>query len=183
MNRLVIVGLSACLVSGSFAHKIRIDFDHSKNFSSYRTYQWVATPESPSPNALFPNQLMQERITGFIDEALAAKGIKRVATGGDLLVSYKVKVTETPQYTTIYDGGWPGWGWDWEWTWGWGPGTGISTTTVTTFYDGTLVVNLVDAHRNQLVFQGASTQSVSSRAEKNTKKLAKAVNEVFERYP
>jgi hypothetical protein len=42
---------------------------------------------------------------------------------------------------------------------------------------------MVDAKQNQLVFQGTSTQAVSTRPERNSKKLAKAVNEIFEKYP
>jgi hypothetical protein len=50
-------------------------------------------------------------------------------------------------------------------------------------YQGVLVVDMMDAHRQKLVFEGTSTQMVSSKPEKNTRKLAKAVTEVFARYP
>jgi hypothetical protein len=127
---------------------------------------------------------MQQRICAFIDEALAARGLKRVATGGDLLVSYKVNVTEQPYYTTFADPG-PGWGWGGTWAFGWGTGWGgeFATTTVQTFQEGTLVINMVQANRNQLVFQGESSHSVSSKPAKNTRKMLKAVNEIFEKYP
>jgi hypothetical protein len=46
-----------------------------------------------------------------------------------------------------------------------------------------LVVDMVDTKQNKVVFEGTSTQMVSSRPERNTKKLAKAVSEVFEKYP
>jgi hypothetical protein len=90
-----------------------------------------------------------------------------------------VDVKEQPVFTTISSGMGPGWGWGWGWGWD----DGIATTTVQTIYLGTLVVDLVDAHRKQLVFQGTSTQTISSRPERNTKRLAEAVNRVFEKYP
>jgi len=120
---------------------------------------------------------MQERIAGFIDQALAARGLKRVTTGGDLLVTYGINVTEQPVLTTFSSGG--GWGCCWDGGWG----SGISTTTVQYFYEGTLIVDMVDAHRNQLVFQGTSSHQISSRPERNTRRLSRAVNEVFEKYP
>jgi len=120
---------------------------------------------------------MQERITGFIDQALAARGLKRVTTGGDLLVTYGINVTEQPVLTTFSSGG--AWGCCWDGGWG----SGISTTTVQYFYEGTLIVDMVDAHRNQLVFQGTSSHQISSRPERNTRRLSRAVNEVFEKYP
>ena len=59
---------------------------------------------------LFPNQLMQERVASYIEEALAARGFKRVPSGGDLLISYRINVTQEPVYTTFSDGFGPGWG-------------------------------------------------------------------------
>jgi hypothetical protein len=188
MNRmLAFVGL-VCAVSPIFGHRTRVDFDHAIHFSCYRTYRWAPSPGAQAKGE-FPNQLMQERIAGFIEEQLAARNIKRVATGGDLLLSYRVDVKAEPVFTTLSDGGGCGWGCGWGGGWGgawgagWGGGWGWSTTTVQTIYYGTLVVDMVDANRNELVFQGTSTHSISSRPEKNTQKLSKAVAEVFERYP
>jgi hypothetical protein len=175
MNRILVLGALICAVSPGFAHKVRVDFDHGIHFSNYKTYRWVEVAGTPPEGALFPNQLMRERITGLIEEALAARGFKRVTTAGDLLISYGIQVTEHPEYITFYDGGGPGWGWGW--------GSGFSTTTVQTIYEGTLVVDMVDAHQKKLVFQGTSTQTISSRPERNTRKLAKAVSEIFEKYP
>jgi hypothetical protein len=117
---------------------------------------------------------MASRIAQYIEEAMAARGVKHVAKGGDLLIDYRMNVTERPQFVTFSDGVGPvGMGW----------GNSFYTTTVEYTYEGTLIIDLVDARQNMLVFQGASSQSVSSRPEKNTKKLLKAVNEVIGRYP
>jgi hypothetical protein len=172
MKEIVISLALACAALPGFASQVRVDFDHGTHFSGYKTYSW-APGDDPAQDVLFPNQLMRERIACSIEEALAAKGLKRVASGGDLLVSYGVAVKEVPQFTTFYDG--PGWGWGWA--------GGFSTTTVQTIYEGTLVLNMVDARRKQLVFEGTSTETISSKPEKNTRKLAKAVNEIFEKYP
>jgi hypothetical protein len=83
-------------------------------------------------------------------------------------------VAATPIYTTFNDSGW---GWNWNW------GGGISTTTEQLIYHSTLVVDLTDSKQSQLVFQGVSTQDVSSKPTGNTKKFAKAVKEIFEKYP
>jgi hypothetical protein len=184
MNRIKVLAAAACVLSIGFAHEIRVDFDHDASFSRYKTYSWAQMP-GPAPNALFPNQLMLERVAGFVEEALAAKMLKHVPSGGDLLVTYRITVEEQPQYITFSDAPGPGWGWNWGWGWGWNVGSwnGLSTTTVETYYEETLVVELTDANRDKLVFQGASTQELSSKAEKNTKKLCKAVNGIFDKYP
>jgi hypothetical protein len=174
MKGIAVLLALACTAPVAFAGRVRVDFDHGTHFSAYKTYSW-APGDDPAQDVLFPNQLMRERIASDIEEVLAAKGLKRVATGGDLLVSYDMAVKEVPQFTTFYDG--PGWGWGWGWA------GGFSTTTVQTIYEGTLVLNVVDARRKQLVFEGTSTETISSKPEKNTRKLAKAVNEIFEKYP
>jgi hypothetical protein len=46
-----------------------------------------------------------------------------------------------------------------------------------------LVVNMQDSRDKQLVFQGVSTTTVSARPEKNTKRLQRGVNKMFEKYP
>jgi multisubunit Na+/H+ antiporter MnhE subunit len=78
-------------------------------------------------------------------------------------------------FTTFADT--TGFGWDSGW------GSTIATTTAQTITLGTLTVDVVDSHRNRLVFQGVSTSPISSKPAHNTKRLAKAVNEIFEKYP
>jgi hypothetical protein len=191
MKRTILFAALACAITPVFAHRIRVDFDHGAQFGRYKTYRVVQAPNGPSPNPVFPNQLVDQRVGGFLEESLAAKGLKRTTNGEDLRVCYRIKVIEQPIYTTFTDG-WGG-GWAGGWGGGWGPGwgagfgpgwgTGFASTTVQVVYQGVLVVDVVDMHQQKVIFEGTSEQTVSSRPEKNTKKLAKAVNEVMERYP
>jgi hypothetical protein len=180
MNRTMVLLLAlACAVSPGIAHRVRVDFDHGSHFSRFRTYRWVPAKAAPSGevqlSAQFPNQLMQQRVVTFIDEALSARGLRRVETGGDLLISSYMNVTETPQFTTVTNGTGFGWGWD--------GGSAVSVTTVQPIVTGTLVVDMTDARQNQLVFQGVSRATISSRPSRNTRRLSKAINEIFEKYP
>jgi len=78
-------------------------------------------------------------------------------------------------YTTFADTTGFGWGWGW--------GSTMATTTTQVITLGTLTVDLVDSHKNRLVFQSVSTAPISSKPAHNTKRLAKAVNQIFEKYP
>jgi hypothetical protein len=196
MSRMMMLLALASAVSPGVAQKVRVDYDHGCDYSHYKTYRWVGS-QTASSDGQFPNQLMQQRIVRFVEEALAAKRFTRVETGGDILVNYDLKVTAEPQLTTFTNaagpvGGWDGWGWG---AWGWGGlgglgglgccgwGSGFSTTTAQTFWKGTLVISLTDSHHKQLIFQGVSTDMISSRAWKNTKRLQKGITEMFEKYP
>ena len=168
MRRLLMILLLACAISPVDAQKVRVDFDHTCDFSRYQTYAWAL-----SPKVDFLNQLMQSRLIGFIEEALAAKRLRRVETGGDLLVNFQMNVRQEKIYTTLTNG----FGWDWGW------GSEIATTAEQVITLGTLTVDVVDSHGNRLVFEGVSTAPISSKPAHNTKRLAKAVSEIFEKYP
>lgn len=172
MNRIMVLLAMVSVTQPLGAYKVRVDFDHHGNFSQYQTYRWVQPEVTTPPGSLFPNELMRERIIVFIDQALAARHLKRVESGGDLLVTYGVDVTEQEQYTTFTNG----FGCCWD-------GSSISTTIPQTILTGRLVVNMTDARKQQLVYQGVSTHTISSRPERNTKRLARAVNEIFGKYP
>jgi hypothetical protein len=167
MKRLVVMFVLAFALSTVAVPKVRVDFDHAADFSCYKTYRWAG-----APNADFLNQLMQKRVIGFVEEALAAKGLKRVETGGDLVINFQMDVMEQPVYTTISNGGW-----DWGW------GGGIATTTTQIFLTGMLTVDVVDSRKGRLVFQGRSTSPISSKPTHNTRRLARSVNDIFEKYP
>ena len=123
MKRLVLIIALVCAVWPVVAQKARVDFDHAGDFSHYRTYRWVGPPDMDSFN-----QLMQERVTGMVEEALASKQLKRVQTGGDLLVGLRMNVQEQPVFTTFTDSTGFGWGAGW--------GSSMSTTTVSTIPAG-----------------------------------------------
>jgi Domain of unknown function (DUF4136) len=171
MRRLVTVLVLLYSIQVASAQKVRVDFDHACNFSQYRTYSWSGPPDVDGFN-----QLMQERLKGFVEEYLAAKGLKRVAANGDLLISCQVNTREEERYIT-YTNGFGGWGW------GWDGGGGISTTTAVPILLGTVTLDVVDAHRNRLIFQGTATSSVSSRPARNTRTFAKSVRKIMEKYP
>jgi predicted class III extradiol MEMO1 family dioxygenase len=98
MKRLLAILAVACVISPVAAQKARVDFDHASDFSHYQTYRWAAPP-----NADVLNQIMQLRVMGFVEEALAAKRLRRVETGGDLLVNFEMDVRQEKVYTTFAD--------------------------------------------------------------------------------
>jgi hypothetical protein len=174
MNRIMMLFVMAYAMSPSIAQKVRVDYDHGCSFARYKTYRWIQLPATQLPGAQlpegqFPNQLMHERIVRYVEEALSARGLKHVETGGDLLVSYEMNVSEQQQFITTGSG------------WGWG--SEFSTTTTEAILTGTLVVDLTDQRQKQLVFQGVSSETISSRPQKNTKTLQKAINKMFAKYP
>src|SRR5262245_34073413 len=157
--------------SVAFAHKVRVDYDHSVNFSKYKTYMWVEQPQTDNP-------LMDERIVKAVNAQLSARGLEPVNSDADLSVSATSSVQERYIVNTFYDG----WGGGWGWGWGWG-GPGYATTYVNTYLEGTTVVQLTDTASEKAIWRGVGTGSVSDKPEKASRKISKVISEMFERYP
>ena len=91
------------------------------------------------------------------------------------MTAVAIKTNKT-EYETFYDGLGPRWGWR-----GWG--TGMATTTIDRIPVGTLVVDLYDTNSSHLVWRGEAHDQLSNQPEKDTKKLNKAVDKMFSKFP
>jgi len=169
------IALLATFLIGSvcaFTFPLQVNFDRAVNFSRYKTYRLVQPAGAPSGPAFLVG--VQERIPGWVEERLAAQGLKPVAAGGDLVVSYSIRVTEHSQRINLSDGVGPT---------GLGSGNVVYTAILRTIYEWTLAVNVVDAKRNHVVFEGKLSLTTSSTAERNAKKLTKGFHEILANYP
>jgi hypothetical protein len=156
----------ACL---AWAANLTTDYDHHADFSKYHTYSWLGVKAG--------NSLWQDRIMESVDGQLASKGWTKSASGGDAAVSAIGRVTEQDTMETFYDG-FPGWGWR-----RWGGGVGTATTEVIPEKVGNLTVDLFDGGTKQLIWRGQASEVLSSKPDKNDKKLEKTVAEMFKKFP
>jgi hypothetical protein len=161
------VGLMLLLASVSFAQHVKSDYDHSANFGQYKTYSWEKVQTK--------DQLLVDRIKSAVNSALAAKGWTEVPSGGDVEVD-AIETTQTQQTLDTFYNGFGG---------GrrFGGGFGDATTTVETYKVGTLVVDLFDAKTEKLIWRSSSSDTLSDKADKNTKNLDKGVNKMFQHFP
>ena len=90
-----------------FTQEVHFDYYRSANFSTYKTYRWV----DYSPVKL-TDQLLDQDIKRAVDEQLDGKGLRRVDTGGDLLVGYQAGISQEKQFDSFGSRGWGGpFGW------------------------------------------------------------------------
>jgi Domain of unknown function (DUF4136) len=163
--------MAAC----AYGQDVHYNYDRSATFAKYKTYQWVDIPGGE-----VPDQLIDQAIKRAVDEQLAQKGLTKVEKDADLYIGYQVAVNPEKSISLwgTSDGplGWGGWG-------GWGMGTAQGQTS--TIYVGTLLVDLYDAGRKQLVWRGDATKTINLKKdpEKNYKNLQKAMAKLFKNYP
>lgn len=164
------LGLTLVLASALLAQHVKTDYDHSANFSQYKTYSWE--------KAQTKDPFMVDRIKSAVNRSLAAKGWTEVSSGGDVEV-FAVETTQKQQtLDTFYNGFGGG-----RLSRGGGAGFGDATTTVETYRVGTLIVDLFDAKTEKLIWRGSSSDTLSDNADKNTKNLDKGVNKMFQHFP
>ena len=158
-----------CLSVAAVAQDVQFDYDRSANFNAYQTYQWIDfKPVEPG------DQLLDQDIKRAVDAQLAGKGLRRVETGGDLVVGYQTGISKEKEFNGFGPGLWGG-------PFGWGN----ARVTESTIDIGQLVIGLFDPSNKQLVWRGSAskTLNISKDPDKNYQALEKAMAKLFRNYP
>jgi hypothetical protein len=158
-----------CLSVAGFAQEVHFDYDRSVNFNAYKTYHWIDHNQ-----VQIGDQLLDRDIKRAVDEQLAAKGLRRVDNGGDLLVGYQAGISQEKQFD-----GFGSWGPRWLGNWG---DTRVTTSTIDI---GKLTIGLFDPITKQLVWRGyaSKTLDIKKNPDKNYSNLEKAMAKLFKSYP
>jgi hypothetical protein len=174
---LVLAGTGTAL-----AQDVRYNFDKQADFSSFKTYRWVAIK-----GAQQLSDLTDRQIKAAIDVELSKKGLTQIDADGsqtaDLLIGYQVAIDTEKQFTS-YDTGWgygPGWyggGW-------YGGGGGMTTGSTSTIYIGQLALDVYHASPQSLVWRGTVSKTLDANAkpDKQQKNLTKSVSKLLTNYP
>ena len=162
-----------CALPG-LAQKVYIDYDETADFSSYKTFAWVKTPEVSIQDG---SPLMHSRIKNAIEYQLTTGGLIEDAENPDLYVTYHGESEEEVRVDTQDWGYGYGRGWRWDPYWG-GRGFGRTTTNVHTYDVGTLIIDIWDAKEKRLIWRGAATKTIPSNPEKQAKLIDEAVAKI-----
>ena len=147
------------------AQKVNVDSDPAAPFATYKTYAW--TGGTPAPNAL-----SEQRLHASVDGRLAARGLAMNTTAPDVIVATHVTTKERQEVIATGFGYGP-----------WGFGGGYGGASVQTYVEGTLVLDLYDAKTKKMVWRGIATATASDKPTKNTDKMNKALDKMFEKFP
>ena len=164
----------------AFAQQVTIDYDRDYDTSKIKTFMWVQSPETSLAET---DPLFHSRIVNGIEYYLTQNGAREVESDPDVYVTYHTSTTEQVVLnTTNYGYGYPG-GWGGGYGYGGYGGGGMSTTTATTYERGTLVVDVWDATKKELVWRGvASNISVYQDPEKMWKRIDKALKKMVKKW-
>ena len=164
--------LLAFIVVSCTSVKVATDYDRNANFNTYKTFAFFKTGIDKAEIS----DLDKRRILRAIETELMAKGFTK-SENPDMLVSL---FTKSQQRVDVYNNawGWGGWGWGPGWGWGWNMQPSVSTRT-----EGVLFIDLIDAKKKELVWQGQGTGWLSQNMEKKEERIKEFVNKILEQYP
>ncbi len=148
-----VIGLSAC---GS-GIKIQTDYDPTADFSALETYQWAQRQRSDNDDPRVYNDLVEGRVKRAFNRVLQEKGFREVSSGNpDFQIVWNGDIDGKMSLTTVNSGYGYGWGW-----YGYG-GMGMSTsqTYVNEWNEGTLLIDIVEGAKKQLIWRGSATMEL-----------------------
>jgi hypothetical protein len=164
VRKMIVLFLLPCAAIAMLAQDVQYNYDRDADFSVYKTYQWVERSRMVS------NELVDKDIRRAIDGQLTQKGLQRVESNGDLHIQYQTAVDRERQVDAWTMG--PRW-------------SGMARANTSTIEVGTLILNLYDPAKKQLVWRGSATKSLDIKKDpdKNYKNLEKAVQKLLRNFP
>lgn len=175
LSVIVIAGIASV---SSPAQQVTTDYDHKTDFSQFRTFSIYKLQASST--------LVEQRLRDDLTQDLTARGLQSVPDGGDIAFTAIGSRGNQQEYNSFYEGlGGGGFGWRGRGFGGFGGGfgeDGVSSTQVVNVPVGSLVIDAYNSN-HQLLFRGMAKDTLSGKEDKNTKKLAKAVNKIVKDLP
>lgn len=173
MKKIMLFAFVMLIAASCSSIRVSSDFDKEAKFSSYKTYKF--TDEAMN---LPVDDINKQRILKAIEEQLASKGFTK-AENPDVLIDVKIKakaVQTATEYTNYYGSGY---------RYRWGGGFSSSQIDVEEYIEGTMFVDMIDAAKKQLVWQGRGIGTIDPEAssQKREKNINHAIQQIFLKYP
>ncbi|HEY7642750.1 MAG TPA: DUF4136 domain-containing protein [Steroidobacteraceae bacterium] len=170
----LITVLGGCATTPS-APNTRIDYDKAADFSVYRTYGF---PKETGTDRGGYATLVTSYFKSSVSTAMEARGYKFSAENPDLLVNFYMNTQERSEIRPGPDAGYGYYGYRR------GLYQGLYDDRTINYKVGTINVDVVDAAKKQVVWEGVSEGRVSEEALANPKVTINAVvTELMRQYP
>lgn len=161
------------LIASCSSVSVNSDYDKNTTFDNYKTYAYNKT----RIDKVEISDLDKKRILRSIDEVMTTKGFTKSETP-DLLINFFTKEREQVDVNQFNMGWGFGWGWGWNpWMWG---GNNIN---VSKYVEGTLTIDIIDAKKKELIWQGIGEGALTKCTEKKDENIKAFVTKILEQYP
>ncbi len=193
---------AAVLFAGCATLQVRTDYDQGASFTPLSTYEWVDQEPAAGGNPAVNSPLLGRHIQESVDDELGRMGYSKAESGTpDFRIAYRVTAQERARANSYgYGGGYgyssyhpgfygfrfyrsryfrPYYGYGYS---GGGYGGG---GYVREYLRGTLVLDIIDVRKDELIWRGWGTKSLDAdpRPEKVRMYVDEAVAEILGEFP
>lgn len=161
------------IVASCDSVQVYSDYDKSANFTQYKTFAFMKS----GIDKVEISDLDKKRILNAIDQQMQAKGFTK-SENPDLLVNIFTKSREEVSVNQFNAGWGYGWGYGWNPYMMYGDHTTVSSST-----EGTLYIDLIDAKKKELIWQGEGTGTLSKDMNRKDEIVNNIVTQILAQYP
>ena len=161
--------------TGCASMKVDTEYDSTAGLASYETFAWMEKPDEVRDNLTRLGQITQ-RIETAVERELMDGGYQKANATPDFFVVYHTALETQITGATID-------------TWGygyrrprWRTGTVYADVSVNTYKEGTLIIDIVDAEKNELVWRGTAVGAVNNPS-RAAEKVDEAVQKILAEFP
>ncbi|MBC7570265.1 MAG: DUF4136 domain-containing protein [Spirosoma sp.] len=175
----IITGLfvAGTLVSCAPSIAVKYDYDPKVNVRQFSTYR-IEADRQRNADPIVGSNLNQRRIADALDLSLKARGYKPVTQGeADLVVRFFTDARDKQQIQS--NNTMSPWGWGYG---GWGMPNQVYSRQ---YEENRVVINVIDARTNDIVWQGWATGQMNSRNKERDRDQAyrETVTSIMKNFP
>jgi hypothetical protein len=178
--RVTIVAVMFLVAVTAQGMSVKSDYQRNYDFSRLRTFAFKTDRVDNDP--LVTNTIEANRIQSALNTQLEMNGFSQSLQSPDFIVAFYSRTRVKTQVQSTGFGFDPGFGWGYgipyrgRWRWGYGPD--IWTTTYT---QGCIMADFIDAKNNELVWRGMARDTVNGigQSEKQANQAAKDLVKQF----
>lgn len=160
------------IVASCDSVRVYSDYDKSADFTQYKTFAFMKS----GIDKVEISDLDKKRILKAIDQQLQSKGFTK-SENPDILINIFTKSREQISVNQFNAG------WGYGWGYGWNPYMYGGQTSVTSSTEGTLYIDLIDAKKKELIWQGEGTGILTRDTNRKDEVINNIVTKILAQYP
>ena len=166
---LMLMAAMMLMLASCSPFQVRSDYAETANFNAYKTYKLRV-------DDLKLNDIDKDRVLNEVSKQLQMKGLS-VADNPDVIINVKASHKKVRDIQSTRPYGMWGWGGPWGW------GFGVNRTWTNNYTSGIIVIDMVDAKTQKLVWQGIGEGLSVDSPKAKQKEIPEIVAEMMAKYP
>jgi hypothetical protein len=172
MKKVAFIPVLFLILTSCCSVRVNSDYDKKVDFSTYKSYAFLKS----GIDKMEISDLDKKRIMHSIEEVLATKGFTKSETP-DLLINIFTKEREQVNVNQFNAG------WGYGYGYGWNPYVWGGQTSINRYTEGTLYIDLIDAKKKELIWQGEGEGTLTKDTNKKDALIKEFVTKILEQYP